>query len=163
MGYMTVITILNDAWGGIKENTQEFVDVIEKGMIHPDKVSYHGIKNYGDPVIVARSQHADIPQLVLAQYNEMTDLGPGRNYTTVTEAIQYKNRIETASRIIKSAKKDLLDFVCMQIVKQIKNDNLDIKELSKENIRYYIKESECRKQLDLKEKKILQQLKKYYL
>ena len=32
MGYMTVVSILNDAWHDIKENPKAFIENISKGM-----------------------------------------------------------------------------------------------------------------------------------
>jgi len=42
MGYMTTITILNDAWSNIEKNKQEFIDNINAGMVGIDSYRNRG-------------------------------------------------------------------------------------------------------------------------
>lgn len=78
MGYMTVVSILNDAWETIKRHPEEFIENIEKGMNHPyyqdGAVQSYPVGNYYNPMEVAASFHADVPQVFYAGRNCMTML-----------------------------------------------------------------------------------------
>ena len=77
MGYMTVVSILNDAWHDIKENPEQFIANIEKGMHDYDtsKVIHHyPISGYCNPMEVRRSFHANQSNLLLVGGNHMEDI-----------------------------------------------------------------------------------------
>ena len=164
MGFMTVVTILNDGWETIKENKEQFVNAIEDGMAaEKGPVHYYAIGNHSNPVIVAKSQHADVPQLVLAQFNDVEVIRSLPKQVSIPEAVQYKNRLDTAERVLESAKGSLLDCVCESIIEDIKNAGSDPYNLDTETLTYCIAESAYRTQLQLSKKEILKRMVKYFV
>jgi hypothetical protein len=82
MGFMTTITILNDAFDQIQKDPEEFVDQIQKGLNgitdfgdRGRNINTYGIGNYCNPIIISKSQHADVDRLYLVGGNMMTELG----------------------------------------------------------------------------------------
>lgn len=83
MGYMTTITILNDALDQIKKYPKEFVDNVLNGVNGIDKfgkrenklINSYGVGNYANPIEVAKSHHADESRLYLVYQNMMVSLG----------------------------------------------------------------------------------------
>lgn len=75
MGFMTIISILNDGWDAIKSNPEEFIKNIERGMLFGgSSVRSFGVGYHANPMMVKSSKHADFTQLVMACENRMTDL-----------------------------------------------------------------------------------------
>lgn len=120
MGFMTEISILNDAWHTIKEHPQEFIEKIDEGM-RGDRIyarsgeldTSYGIAGYANPLTVYPSHHADVERVYVAGGNSFTALD---RYTLGQE---YGNRladkddfihdvllqrIEAAERMLKEAK-----------------------------------------------------------
>lgn len=80
MGYMTTITILNDAWHVIEKNPEQFVGKISDGMhginsLYDRKNSVHsyGIGNHCNPMQVAKSHHADDFRFYVTYGNAMVE------------------------------------------------------------------------------------------
>jgi hypothetical protein len=99
MGYMTTITILNDAWDQIKKNPEQFIENINKGM---SGIGYFGerdgktihsypVGNHANPMDVARSHHADEDRLYLAFENSLFPIGD--NDMDCIKDIEYRKRI----------------------------------------------------------------------
>lgn len=75
MGFMTIISILNDGWDAIKSKPEEFIKNIERGMLFGgSSVRSFGVGYHANPMMVKSSKHADFTQLVMACENRMTDL-----------------------------------------------------------------------------------------
>jgi len=84
MGYMTTITILNDAWSTIKEHPEEFIENIDQGMnglsyfngrYYRKHINSYGVGNHCNPMEVAQSHHADDVRLYLVGQNMMSTFG----------------------------------------------------------------------------------------
>ena len=74
---MTVVSILNDGWDTIKQNKDEFIDNIEKGMYGINRhssVNDYPVANFCNPMEVATSFHADCSQVFYVGQNSMTML-----------------------------------------------------------------------------------------
>lgn len=84
MGYMTVVSILNDGWHTIKDNPDIFIENIQKGMqgeYRASTVQHYPIKGFCNPMEVRRSFHADRSVLLLVGQNhmeEIADINPMR-------------------------------------------------------------------------------------
>ncbi|MDD4779111.1 MAG: hypothetical protein PHT02_00710 [Tissierellia bacterium] len=118
MGYMTTITILNDAWNVIKANPEQFIKNIDMGMNGINK--YNGcdrkrINSYSidghSAMKVAISNHADDFRLYLVGQNMMTSFG----YVNDIKDLELrKDLLKTTKRLIKDEE---------QIIKGIENKN----------------------------------------
>lgn len=106
MGYMTTVTILNDAWSQIKKNPQQFIENIELGINGIDKfdkrmsnkINSYSVGNHCNPMEVAESHHADNFRLYLVGQNMMTMLG----YENDLNNIELRERqLYIAKRLIK--------------------------------------------------------------
>lgn len=109
MGYMTVVSILNDGLDVIKKQPEEFVNNIECGVdgISADRkyrysnnVNDYPVGNFANPMEVAKSFHADNPQIFYVGQNCMTML---TDWTASS-----KEDMEFQLERIKEAKKTLL-------------------------------------------------------
>lgn len=114
MGYMTTITILNDAWHIIKENPEEFINNIDNGINglrringKYDRSKYinsYGVGNHCNPMEVAKSNHADDPRLFLTYGNMMVALG----YFNDIDNLQLrKDILKIAKGIIKDEEREI--------------------------------------------------------
>ena len=85
MGYMTVVSILNDAWDLIKKNPQQFIENIEEGMhgytVSPvtkqrqySRINTYPIGYHCNPMEVCKSFHADDYQVFLVGGNSLNSL-----------------------------------------------------------------------------------------
>lgn len=83
MGYMTVVSILNDGWSTIKNHPDQFIENIEMGMNgsmeYNDNesrkmINYYPVAGFCNPMEVAKSFHADTPQVFYVGQNCMTML-----------------------------------------------------------------------------------------
>jgi len=105
MGYMTTITILNDAYHEMEKNKEEFFDNILVGMngrtrYHKDfqRINCFGIGNYCNHMYVAQSNHADEDRLYLVGGNTMNTFG----YANDDKNIEYRKRcLKRAKEILK--------------------------------------------------------------
>lgn len=103
MGYMTVVSVLNDGWPFIEKHPDQFVRNIFDGMTGSGKsleklkmVNSYPVGNHCNPMQVAKSFHADCPQIFYVGQNSMTML---TDWTA-----KNKDDIEAQLKQIKSAK-----------------------------------------------------------
>ena len=99
MGYMTVVSILNDAWENIKRHPDEFIENIEKGMFDTKRcrsVEWYSVGSYVNPMEVSKSFHADNDQVFYVGKNTMTNLTDWNSKS--------KNEIEFQLKRMKQAK-----------------------------------------------------------
>lgn len=84
MGYMTVVSILNDGWHLLQENPDKFMDNISRGMrgeYRGSVVQEYGVQGFANPMEVHRSFHANESNLLLVGQNHMenvADINPNR-------------------------------------------------------------------------------------
>lgn len=164
MGYMTVVKILNDGWHIIKDNPEQFVENIEKGMHqYSDRlIVEYPVGNYVNPMSVHKSVHADIPQLLLVHQNAMWDLNTV--YTDFAKGVnspervkRHMEKIEYAKELLKSTGDSLLYEVSLRIKNEIVEKGI---ETSDESILAYIKTSDWA-DVGISHEKILKVLHKY--
>lgn len=76
MGYMTVVSILNDAWDTIKQNPEQFIKNIEEGMhnYNGKAVNHYPVSNYANPMEVHTSFHANLNHVLVVGGNHMEDV-----------------------------------------------------------------------------------------
>lgn len=77
MGYMTVVSILNDGWETIKKNKDQFIENIEAGMKsnHSKKfINDYSVGNFANPMEVSKPFHVDMPHIFFVGRNSMTVL-----------------------------------------------------------------------------------------
>lgn len=114
MGYMTVVNILNDGIGEIERHPQEFVENIKNGMngssengyLYRKMVNDYPVGNFANPMEVARSFHADTPQVFYVGGNCMTML---TDWTATDKSdIEFQlKRIKDAKSMINYQEKEL--------------------------------------------------------
>jgi isoleucyl-tRNA synthetase len=73
MGLNTTILILNDGLNTIQNNPKEFTDKL-CDAISSGKEQSISIGNYGNPVYIMPTAHADIPRLYATRGNSITEL-----------------------------------------------------------------------------------------
>lgn len=125
MGYMTIVKILNDGWHIIRDNPEQFMENIEKGMNqYSDRlIVEYPVGNYANPMSVHRSEHADIPQLILAHQNAMWDLNCV--YTDFAKGVNSPERVQRHVEKINYAKrllKDTEDTLLYEVSRKIKSE-----------------------------------------
>lgn len=115
MGFMTVVSILNDGWDTIKKHPDQFIKNIEMGMAGDDENgirSYHSmvneypVDNFSNPMEVAKSFHADTPHVFFAGRNCMTMLTDYSAKDKKEIEFQLK-RIKEAKSLINYQEKEL--------------------------------------------------------
>lgn len=85
MGYMTVVSILNDAWHDMEQNPKQFMENIQRGMHDYQSskiINHYPVSGYANPMEVHRSFHANQSNLLLVGGNHMENvafLDPNRN------------------------------------------------------------------------------------
>ena len=115
MGYMTVVSILNDGWDIMKKNPDIFIENIQKGMsgnYRSSSVQHYPVKGYCNPMEVRRSFHADQSVLVMVGQNHMEDVSdfdPNRNNDFY---LAYKARML-------SAVEDKVEYAYQQLAEKI--------------------------------------------
>lgn len=96
MGYNTTVLILNDAWGQIMDNPDEFVaklnPLISGGLHHELRRQHQGLREIGsggvdisvgnhcNAATVICNEHADQTHVILVGGNYATDLGTAWTY-----------------------------------------------------------------------------------
>lgn len=121
MGYMTVVSILNDGWDTIKQNPKTFMENIEKGMhgYGHAAVQSFPVGNYANPMEVHRSRHANMSQLLLVGGNKMEDLNDFEPHRMSDFYLAYKLRaIHEAEEKLEDAKEFLIRYVADELAKQ---------------------------------------------
>lgn len=117
MGYMTVVSFLNDAADVIEKNPDEFVKGMMNGGPYGNSRRQYGprawgtsfgVGNHCNPATVHQSQHADVPQLTLAHQNSLIMIGwRGAEGMTERDLDLYERCLKTARREIKLASESI--------------------------------------------------------
>ena len=151
MGYMTVVSILNDAWDTIKEHKEQFIENIEQGMheYHTGKkVNSYPVSNYANPMEVHQSFHANMNKVLVVGGNHMEDiveLQPSRIDSDFYLA--YKLRMANVARAMaNSASNEIIEAFARTTAQGIKTLGLGI-----DNIREYVEKTETFNTMDEKE------------
>ena len=140
MGYMTVVSILNDAWPTIKENPEQFMKNISEGMenYHGSAVQHYPVSNYANLMEVHRSFHANLNKVLVVGGNHMEDLSelnPMRYNDDFYLA--YKMRMANlAEDMAKSAKLEVLDCAATMIANDMVRAGKNVSEI-KETAKMY--------------------------
>ena len=127
MGYMTVVSILNDAWHDIKKNPEQFIANIEKGMHdYTSKViNHYPISGYANPMEVHRSFHANQSNLLLVGGNHMENVAVIDSSRTDDFYLAYKARaLHEAEEKIEHAKVSLCYAIANAIETHFKTQNI---------------------------------------
>ena len=133
MGYMTVVSILNDAWDTIKENPEQFIKNIEEGMEsrYGLAVQSYPVGNYANPMEVHRSFHANLNHVLVVGENHMedlTELKPGKSKNDFYLA--YKMRtIHCAEDMTASAKLEVMDSAAEMFAADMKRMGKDVSQI----------------------------------
>lgn len=165
MGYMTIISILNDGWSRIKENPKEFIDKIETGMFtyRGKQVSHFSIGTFSSPLAVVKSKHADVPQLVYCQHNSTTDISAvSENKDSLSQLKYHKEVLNNSKQLIEAAEERIYDIIGTRVLKMIQENEENITDLSIDEIYQYIKNDEWAKELKICNKTFAKYLKKNY-
>ena len=113
MGYMTVVSFLNDGISTFKEHPEQVIDnIISGGMgvsngrrLHR-AVNDYPVGNFANPMEVAQSFHADFSQVFLAGQNSMTMLTDWR-FNNINDMEFQLSRIKEAKRLLTKTEKSL--------------------------------------------------------
>lgn len=133
MGYMTVVSILNDAWNTIKENPEQFIKNIEEGMhsYHGPSINHYPVDNYANPMEVHRAFHANLTHVLVVGGNHMedlTELNPRR--VNDDFYLAYKMRtVHCVENMAKSSKTEILHSAADMIVADMKRCGKDISQI----------------------------------
>ena len=109
MGYMTVISILNDGFSAIKENPKEFVDKIEEGIsgvksyssgtcLTNKNINNYSVGNHANPMWVKKPLHTDSPQLTLSYQNMLVAFGA---FNDIEDLELRKKLLEKAKEVLR--------------------------------------------------------------
>ena len=124
MGYMTVISILNDAWETIRENGEEFFNGIERKMMPEDDKLVHdvSVKGYCNYVQVHTSNHASIPVLCLAHQNNLVDINDiGAIHDNDTSMAYHAKILATTKKLVAEAEDAYYEKLADYVLKSIPN------------------------------------------
>lgn len=133
MGFMTVVSILNDAWDTIKENPEQFIKNIEEGMenYHGSSVQHYPVGNYANPMEVHRSFHANLNKVLVVGGNHMEDLielKPGK--TNDDFYLAYKMRMaHCAEDMAASAKLEIMDSAAEMFASDMKRQGKTVDQI----------------------------------
>ncbi|WP_373262240.1 hypothetical protein [Hungatella hathewayi] len=164
MGYMTIVSILNDAWDVIEKHPEEFIENIEKGMhLYKGKtINDFPVGNYCNPMEVHQSVHADVPQLLLAHRNALTDLNAVKENKDSLFLMQYQmESLQLAKNLIKCAEENIYDIVGKRVLDSIPVEK-NISKMELEEICKYCKANEWRKELKISSQTLAKHIKRYY-
>jgi hypothetical protein len=115
MGYMTTITILNDAWDTIKRNPEQFLNNISSGMngitydrqYGQNRINSYPVGNHCNPMEVAESHHADNARLYLVYQNMMTTFGYPNDLKNIKLRKEF---LKVAKQLIKDEEKKIREM-----------------------------------------------------
>ena len=120
MGYMTVISVLNDAWDEMKDKPNVFIENIQKGMHDYNETLVHdySVGPYANYMEVHASFHSSESKLLLVGLNHMEDV---ENVATYKKSnpyyLKYKlDAIQRAQSILDRAKENI-----EQLLKECEN------------------------------------------
>ena len=129
MGFMTIVSILNDGWHLMKANPEQFMANIEKGMRDwspGGSVRDYPIGNFCNPMEVRRSFHADQSVLLLAGQNSLEDLADFDPTRKDAFYLAYKARaMHRAAAELEYANRLLQEKLSEMVVQDMKARNLD--------------------------------------
>ena len=130
MGYMTVVSILNDAWHDMEENPKQFMENIRKGMHAYESskvINHYPVAGYCNPMEVHRSFHANQSNLLLVGGNHMENIGVFDPNRTDDFYLAYKARaIYEAEEKIEHAKISLCYAIANAIEAAMKNQGKSV-------------------------------------
>lgn len=133
MGYMTVVSILNDAWDTMKENPKKFMENVEAGMnnYNGSAVQSYPIGSYANYMEVHRSFHSNLNKVLVVGGNHMEDLTELKPWKTNDDFyLAYKMRmVNLAEEMAKSAKQEVMDCAAEMIAKDMARANQDVSEI----------------------------------
>lgn len=133
MGYMTVVSILNDAWHDMEENPKQFMANIKKGMHDYDTskvINHYPVAGYCNPMEVHRSFHANQSNLLLVGGNHMENVGVLDPNRTDDFYLAYKVRVmQEAEEKIEHAKVSLYFAIANSIENAMKNQGKSLNDV----------------------------------
>lgn len=151
MGFMTIVSILNDGWHLMKANPELFMENIEKGMRDwspGGSVREYPIKGFCNPMEVRRSFHADESVLLLAGQNALEDLADFDPTRKDDFYFAYKTRaMHRAATELEYANRLLQEKLSELIVQDMRARNLD-----KSNMKDTLKTYEAYRVMSRKER-----------
>lgn len=122
MGYMTVVSFLNDGFDQLKEHPDQVVDNIINGgnryAPNDPVVKDYPVGNFVNPMEVAESFHADFSNVFLAGKNSMSMLTNTRCSSMADICYQLEG-IKEAKQLLNQAKKNI--EATLEKIKQYKN------------------------------------------
>ena len=134
MGYMTVVSILNDAWATIKENPKQFIQNIEDGMenFYGHTVNSYPVGNYSNPMEVRRSFHANQSKVLVVGGNHMEDLGEMKPMKSRDDFyLAYKMRtVHCAEDAVASAKLEVIVSAADMFADEMKRNGKDVSQIA---------------------------------
>jgi uncharacterized protein YsxB (DUF464 family) len=131
MGYMTVVSILNDAWPTIKENHEQFIANIEHGMddYDPSKTIHHyPISGYANPMEVRRSFHANQSVLLMVGQNhmeEVANINPHRKQEDFYLAYKMRTAMQ-AKEMADAAATEIANAFARMVANAMKTEGLPV-------------------------------------
>jgi hypothetical protein len=153
MGYMTVVSILNDAWETIKENPDQLLKNIEEGMnSYGNTVQSFPVGNHANPMEVHSSFHANHQVVLVVGGNHMEDLSEMKLTRTNDDYyLAYKMRmIKDAVGKAEFAKTKIMSAIADMIIQDMKRCGADvtsIKEIAENNQAYREMSDDDKKQM----------------
>lgn len=144
MGYMTVISILNDGWTSIQNNPEELVKQIDTGMdqMNPKTVTSHSVGNRYPSVFVGRSMHADNPQLMLACRNFMTSFHTPGDYMNVSEEFsRFSKNIAIAEETLDFARRTAEEKAANMVADDIRAAGKNPEEMEADEIKEFVEKN----------------------
>lgn len=114
MGYMTIVSFLNDGFDVMRNDPKRVVENIINGATDYRKkhtVNSYSVGNFVNPMAVAKSFHADCPNVFLAGQNSLTML---TDYSTdsISDMEFQLQGIKDAKQLLKQAEKRLEKYLC---------------------------------------------------
>ena len=169
MGYMTVVTILNDGWHVIKKNKDELIDRIEDGMkgierscgsphLSKKRVTKHSIKNYSSVVSVNRSFHADDENLLYVGMNNMKNLSHADPDLSIDHIKTRIKDLNHASELLNRSKEYMYIRMAEYILKECRQKGKTDEEISN-GIDAYVNELVCENGKSVSEKELRKAIK----
>lgn len=134
MGYMTVVSILNDGWHLLQENPDKFMDNISRGMrgeYRGSVVQAYGVQGFANPMEVHRSFHANESKLLLVGQNHMEDVADMTPNRTDEFYLTYKVRtLHQAADALEYAQMQVFTVLADIIETAVRNKGDDILQIA---------------------------------
>ena len=113
MGYMTVVSFLNDGFGVMRDDPKKVVENIIKGAADYRKnhtVNSYSVGNFVNPMEVAKSFHADYSNVFLAGQNSLTML-TDYSHNSISDMEFQLQRIKEAKQLLNQSEKRLKEYL----------------------------------------------------